>query len=590
MLKRVLVPVITLAVVIGGILFARSLMATSSQADPNQYRFAEAKSDLVKKTVSATGVLTAWTNVDIKSRAGGKVVSLPVEEGTVVHKGQLIAEIDPSDTLLTVNQAKADIASSEAKVVETRKVMTLQQSESQVAIDTAQANLHAAQASANAALARWESAKSDADSQDGLTDAAIANAKATLVAEQQKLAQMSSASHPQERAIALADLHQAEANLKNADAQLRRQQALLAKGFVPQAQVDTAEATREVAFATLQSTREKVDTLNPQQDTDLQAEQARVDQCAAALRTAEANRVQIKLKRQAANAAHADYLQAVAAVKQAEVKVVQARAERMNDAIKDTEIAQAKAAGARSDAALVNANIQLKDTHVAAPSDGIILKKYVEQGTMITSGMSFNSTGTSIVNLGDISRMYVDVQVDETDVASVTMDQKVDITFDAYPTTPFEGKVIKIEPQAVIDSNVTTVHVRVEVDNSTITYRLLKPGMNSTCEFIVDKKDDVLCVPNEAVKTDTDGSSYVQIAEGGKVAPGDKDTPADPNVLIGIKIVKRPVKVGLAGNETTEILEGVKPGDRVITQTIEPAALTAGSGNMFGGGKGPGKK
>ena len=590
MLKRVLIPVVGLAVVIGGILFARSLMTTNAEADPNQYRIAEAKTDLVKKTVSATGVLTAWTNVDIKSRAGGKVLSLPVEEGTIVKKGQLIAEIDPSDTLLTVNQAKADISASNAKVVETKKVMTLQQSESQVAIDTAEANLKAAEASANAALARWESAKSDADSQGALTDAAVANAKATLVAEQQKLSQMTGASHPQETALSLADMHQAEANLKNADAQLRRQQALLAKGFVAQSQVDQAEATRDVAYATLQSTREKVNTLKPELDADLQSEQAKVDQCVAALQTAEANRVQIKLKRQAANAAKADYLQSIAAVKQAQVRIVQTKAERMNDAIKDTEIAQAQAAGARSDAALTNADIQLRDTHVAAPSDGIVLKKYVEQGTMITSGMSFNSTGTSIVNLGDISRMYVDVQVDETDVASVTMDQKVDITFDAYPTTPFEGKVIKIEPQAVIDSNVTTVHVRVEVDNSTITYRLLKPGMNATCEFIVDKKEDVLCLPNEAVKTDTDGTSYVQIAQGGKVAPGDKDNPADPNVLIGIKVVKRPVKVGLAGNETTEILEGIKPGDRVITQTIEPAALTASPGGMFGNSKGPGKK
>src|SRR5579871_3291408 len=213
----------------------------------------------------------------------------------------------------------------------------------------------------------------------------------------------------------------------------------------------------------------------------------------------------------------------------------------------------------------------------------------IPEGTMITSGISLNSTGTSIVQLGDISRMYIDVQVDETDVASVDMDQKVDITFDAYSTLPFEGKVIKIEPQAVVDSNVTTVHVRVEVDNSAPSYRLLKPGMNATCEFVVDKKEDVLCVPNEALRSETDGSHYVEIAVGGTQAPADKDSDPDPNLLVGVKPRKQPVETSLEGNDLTEITSGLKGGERIITQTIEPSTVTPTTGgNPFAGSRGPG--
>src|SRR5205823_1987157 len=163
--------------------------------------------------------------------------------------------------------------------------------------------------------------------------------------------------------------------------------------------------------------------------------------------------------------------------------------------------------------------------------------------------------------------MYVDVQVGETDVANVEMDQKVDITFDAYSTTPIEGKVIKVQPQAVVDQNVTTVHVRVEVDNSATMFRLLKPGMNATCEFIVNKKPDVLAVPNEAIRSETDGSKYVEIATGGKQAPAEKDSEADPNLLVEVKPVKRPIELGLEGNELSEVVNGLKEGDRVITQT-----------------------
>lgn len=556
----------------------------------NQYRVTVVKSDLVKKTVSATGILTPWKTVDIKSRAGGRLISLPVEEGKVVQKGDVIADIDPSDTLLTYNSARADIDSNQARIAETSKTLQLQKAESNITIATAAAGKTAAQATADAARARWQSAQSEADAQGILTEASIANAQANLAAEQQKLSQLSSASQPQSRSLAKSAVDQAAANLKNADAQLVRQKALLDKGFVAASQVDQYQASRDVAAATLESAQKKADTIDPEMTTDLEGQKARVAQFQAALRTAEANRVQIKLKAQAALAAKAEYEQSKAAVLQAKVKVDEAKAQRINDEIRLTQITQAKAARARSQASLVNADIQLKDTHVTAPSDGIILKKYVEQGTLITSGISFNSSGTSIVQLGDISRMYVDVQVDETDVASVDEGQKVDITFDAYPTTPYEGKVIKVEPQAVIDANVTTVHVRVEVDNSDIKFKLLKPGMNSTCEFIVEKKDNVLCVPNEAVKIDNDGNPYVEIAEGGKPAPPEKDSKPDPNLLVGLKPVTTKITVGLAGNETTEVTSGLKEGARVITQTIEPAPPPTGGGAFGGGGKGPGRK
>ena len=358
-----------------------------------------------------------------------------------------------------------------------------------------------------------------------------------------------------------------------------------------QAQVDQAQANYDVAASQVNSARAKTETMDAEIDADLKAEQARVAQFRAALRSAQANQVQVPLRQQDAAAAYAQWQQAVADVKSSEIRLGQTKDDRLNDAIRQTQIAQARASGASSMAKLINARVQLNETQVQAPSDGIILKKYVEQGTLITSGLSFNSTGTSIVQLGDISRMYVDVTVDETDVANVDTDQKVDVTFDAYPTVPFEGKVIKVQPQAVIDQNVTTVHVRVEVDNSDTKFRLLKPGMNSTCEFIIDRKEDVVSVVNEALKSETDGSRYVEIAAGGKPAPPEKDAPADPGLLVGVRITKKPVEIGLEGNDSTEIKSGVKEGDTIVTQTIEASTASPASTSPPGrGGAGPGRK
>ena len=604
-MKRIISILVILAILItGGVLVSKGLRANGDKAQ-TQYRVALVKSDTVKKTVTATGVLKPWTFVDIKSKAGGRIDTfgpdiqspdfktkpgLKVDEGSMVKAGQVIAEIDPSDTMLTFNTAKADIESNTAKVHESDISLKWQKAQTEVAIHSAQASVASAKASSASTRARMESAIQQAANQEALTDASIDSAKDTLDAEKARLAQMTSATHPQELALAKAQLNQARANLKNAELQLNRQKALLDKGFTSQSTVEQAQANYDVAFATQESAFEKTRTIGQQQESDLSAQKSRVRQLEAVLRTAEANRVDVQVRKQSAESAKADFQQSLAAIHTAEASLQKAMAEPLNNAMSEYRIAQAKAAGARATASMVNAKIQLDQTHVVATTNGIILKKYVEEGTLISSGISFNSSGTSIVQLGTTDRMYIDVQVDETDVASVDVDQKVEIAFDAYPSTPFEGKVIKVDPQAVIESNVTTIHVRVEVDNSAATYRLLKPGMNATCEFIVNKKENVIAVPNEALKTDNDGKRYVEIATGGKVAPADKDGEPDPNLLVAITLKKSPVEIALEGNDLTEITSGVKEGEKIITQTIEPAPPASASGNPFGGSKGPGRR
>ncbi|MDQ2800271.1 MAG: efflux RND transporter periplasmic adaptor subunit, partial [Armatimonadota bacterium] len=233
---------------------------------------------------------------------------------------------------------------------------------------------------------------------------------------------------------------------------------------------------------------------------------------------------------------------------------------------------------------LTNAETTLQQTVVRAPSDGVILTKAVSQGTYITSGESLNSAGSTIVTLGDITRMYVQATVDETDLANVDEKQSVEVNFDAYPGIPFDGKVTRVEPQAVVNQNVTQFNVRVEIDNSSPTFRLLKPGMNATCNFLVDSKDNVIAVPNSAVQTDDQGP-YVEIAQGGKVAPADPASgmPADPDTLINVKTQRRAVETGVAGDDATEITSGLKVGERVVTQTIAPASATPAGGSPFGG-------
>ncbi len=584
-MKRAIITVIVVAVAVVAAGYVVKKVQAANQPEKIQYKVATIGTGQVKRTVSATGALQPWTFADIKSKAGGMVLKLLVDVGTQVKAGQVIAMIDPTDTRLAYDQARADTESAQAKEEQSERIQTLQVQQSSIAIQNARAALDAAKANLNAAKARLETAQAAYKAQPELTKANIDTAKANED-QAQKARDLLDATNKQNIAAARSALAEAVANKKNAEANLTRQKRLLEKGFVSQQVVDNAQATYDVNAAQVDQMQQKVDTISDELKADVAAADAKVAQAKAQLANAQASAVDVESKKHALAEAQASVKQLKAQVAVSQQVLNQAIADQANNTIKIYDIRTAKASIDRANASLQNATTTLKQTRVTAPNDGIILKKYVDAGTMITSGLSLNSTGTSIVQLGDIRRMYVDVTVDETDIANVDVGQAVDVNMDAYPGVPFEGKVTLINPQADVIQNVTQFHVRVEMNNDVPAYRLLKPGMNATCEFVIDKKPDVLNVPNEAIHTDDNGK-YVEIAKGGKPAPADpkSGTPVDPNTLIDVTPVRRPIETGLEGNDATEVTSGLKQGDVVITQTIEPVKQNAGS--PFGGG-GPG--
>lgn len=585
-MKRVVTIVVALAVVVAGGWWAWARMRAPKANQQTQYKLGAVEIGTVKKTVSATGTLKPWRTVDIKSKAGGRVDALLVDIGSRVTKGQILAKIDPADTQLTVGTAKADVDASVARERQNKESYELQKQVSVLAVQTAESQVATARASREAARSRLSVARNAATNQPTLSQASIAQAEANLTSAIQQRAQLTS-TQAQERASAQSALDQAEANRKKTLADITRLRSLLARGFVSKQTVDAAEAAHAVSEAQLSSAAERVRTLDAQQKSEREAADARVNQAQAQLETAKAQAIEVQNKKLALTEAEAAFRQAESQLAQAETALAQAKANLANIEIRRLDIETARATKARSQATLTNAMTTLDQTIVRAPADGVILTKYVEEGTIISSALSFAATGNNILELGDVTRMYVDVTVDETDIASVDEGQDVEVTIDAYPSLPFQGTVARIDPQAVVEQNVTTIHVRVEIDNTDVQFRLLKPGMNATCEFVSQRKDEVLMVPNEAVRTDDQGQ-YVEVAlDKGKPAPPDPKTgePADPSLVVDVKLRKERVNVALEGNETSEITGNVKAGDMVVVQVIEPEPEQAGS--PFGGG-GPG--
>ncbi|HEX7089940.1 MAG TPA: efflux RND transporter periplasmic adaptor subunit [Longimicrobiales bacterium] len=160
------------------------------------------------------------------------------------------------------------------------------------------------------------------------------------------------------------------------------------------------------------------------------------------------------------------------------------------------EEANARAQFVKARTNLELARERLGDVTVRAPIDGTIIQRSVEIGTIIASASQNISGGTPLMLMADLSQMQVRTLVDETDIGRIRPGQVARVLVEAYPGRPFIGRVLKIEPQAVVDQNVTMFPVLVLLDND---QRLLKPGMNAEVQIEIARRDDVLTVPNAAV-------------------------------------------------------------------------------------------
>ena len=166
--------------------------------------------------------------------------------------------------------------------------------------------------------------------------------------------------------------------------------------------------------------------------------------------------------------------------------------------------ANADAAVVRARAALDIARQQLQDATITAPTAGTVIERPVSEGTVITSATSSASGGTTILKMADLSKVRLRAMVNETDIGNVLPGQLATVTVDAFPNRRFQGVVEKVEPQAVVQQSVTMFPVLVSLSNLD---GALKPGMNGEVVMEVLRKDNVLAIPSEAVRSMRDAST-----------------------------------------------------------------------------------
>jgi len=157
-----------------------------------------------------------------------------------------------------------------------------------------------------------------------------------------------------------------------------------------------------------------------------------------------------------------------------------------------------------------NARIAVDDTDIRAPIAGTIIFKPVEIGQVISSPTQDFSGGTLLLQMADLSAVQIRSLVDETDIGKIRSGMTASVLVAAYPNQPFPGEVVKIEPQAVIEQNVTMFAVLVSIQNPD---GLLLPGMNAEVDISIARSANAVTIPVMALRTDRDVESTATILD-----------------------------------------------------------------------------
>jgi HlyD family secretion protein len=228
---------------------------------------------------------------------------------------------------------------------------------------------------------------------------------------------------------------------------------------------------------------------------------------------------------------------------------------------------------AQRQAALDAAQVNLGFTDIVSPVDGVVVSRNVTVGQTVASSFQ---TPTLFLIAKDLTRMQVDTNVSESDIADAVAGSPATFTVEAYPGQTFTGRVAQVRQAPISVQNVITYDVVLAAENPELR---LKPGMTATAKIITAERRDVLRVPVQALHFAPDAAAGAAAAGAQAGKPHKTRTAAAaPQVWIMLdgKPKSVPVTVGLEDDANAEITGGaLKAGDRVIVSANRPGAAPA---------------
>jgi len=218
------------------------------------------------------------------------------------------------------------------------------------------------------------------------------------------------------------------------------------------------------------------------------------------------------------------------------------------------DIRSQKITVAQKEDALLDAKQKLADYSIRAPIDGIIAEVNSKKGDSISSGTVIAALITK--------QLVAEIPLNEVDVAKLKVGQKATLTFDAIDGLSITGKIIEIDSLGTATQGVVTYNVKIGFDTQD---ERVKPGMSTSAVIIIDVKQNVLSILNSAIKQQGN-ISYVEIINDNISLTSNAAN--IKSVMLTNPLQMQTVQVGIANDTMTEIISGLKEGDKVVTQTI----------------------
>jgi HlyD family secretion protein len=471
----------------------------------------KAETQDVTLKIAANGSVLPGQTVNLSPKSSGRVAAVFVEQGDLVKQGQKIAQMENADIRAQLLQSQANLRSAQANLSKSQNGTRPEE------ITQAKARVDSAQASFD-------------KSQNGNRPEEIAQARAKVERAKADL-QLSQSNAPQDLSQAKTQETAAKAKQNLAQIKLKRFQQLFRDGAVSRDRLDEATADYQTNTASLSEAQQKVRQVASKAQQDIAQRQA-------SLAEAEQN-----LKQQLAGSRKEDTAKLAADLRQSQSAYDQSK-----KGSRSEEIAQLKAAVEAAEAQVLSSQVQMRESVIVAPFDGIITQRYASVGAFVTptttASKEGQATSTSVVAIA--RDLEVKVKVPEVDIGKVLVGQKVEVGADAYPDGKFLGTVRIVAPEAVVEQNVTAFEVRVSIDNDPT--QKLKSGMNVNVSFVGKSAPAALMVPTVAIVRNK--------GKDGVLIPGKDNQPEF-----------REIELGFSVRDKTQILKGIQSGDRVFIDT-----------------------
>ncbi|MFN8484895.1 MAG: efflux RND transporter periplasmic adaptor subunit [Anaerolineae bacterium] len=519
-------PIVILTVVAIAVFFGYQRIQSARAAATAGVQTSQVTRGNLVATVNAAGNLAPAQQVNLNLSSGGIVQDVLVAQGDKIKKGQPLLRMQAQDLILGVQSANAALRSAQIKLEQAR------QGAKDTDFTSAQAKVDQAKASVNKLYA-------------GPTAADLADTQARITQAQANLDKVRAGATQQDIASAQQKVEQAKNALWGAQA---NRDAICGRTKNPDADPSCQSNRAQVgqAEANVQIAQNSLDALlaGPNVNDVTSAEQ-QVAQAQAALQ---------KL-RQGPTTADVASAQAGVTQAQAALDALAAGPDELAVKVAQTAVDQAQVA-------LDQAKYKLDQATLTAPFDGVVTAVNVVPGQSI-------SGSTNPVTFADLSSLQVTTNVSELDRSRLKVGQDVEMTLDAVPGVTLKGKVASISPAGVLQQGVVNYPVTINLSNPDPA---VAAGMTANMNIIVDSKDNVLLVPNRAIRTQGRQRLITVMVEGQQIS--------------------LPVEAGMTDGTNTEVSgEGLKEGDQVVLQSTTSRNPFGGGGpNILGGGPGgPGR-